>query len=99
MPPLPSPPLLFRPLPILLQALLMGEEFVLEASQSSPHLNIIALAGGTGTLFLTDRHLLLHVSKRQQVVHSIAGVVGHFFFSLIRYAVRQMTPQSFRSVT
>lgn len=46
----------------------MGEEFVVEGSHASSQLDLMALAGGGGTLFLTDRHLLLHYSKRQQVL-------------------------------
>ncbi|CAN0547204.1 unnamed protein product, partial [Ectocarpus sp. 12 AP-2014] len=50
-----------------LEALIMGEEFVAEAPRSSSsQLDLMALAGWSGNLFLTDRHLLLHFPKRQQ---------------------------------
>lgn len=52
-----------------LEALIMGEEVVLEAPRSSSSQldDLMALAGWAGNLFLTDRHLLLHFPKRQQV--------------------------------
>lgn len=54
-----------------MEVLIMWEEFVVEADRSSAssqmQMDLMALAGGAGTLFLTDRHLFLHFSKRQQV--------------------------------
>ncbi|CAB1121398.1 unnamed protein product [Ectocarpus sp. CCAP 1310/34] len=50
-----------------LESLIMGEEFVAEVPRSSSsQLDLMALAGWSGNLFLTDRHLLLHFPKRQQ---------------------------------
>lgn len=48
----------------------MGEEFVAEVGRFSPQLDLMTFAAwGLGTLFLTDRHLLLHFPKRQQVYY------------------------------
>lgn len=58
-----------------MEALIMGEDFVVEGGRSSTApLDLKALGGWPGTLFLTDRHLLLHLPKRQQVWHR--GVEG-----------------------
>ncbi|CAN0118871.1 unnamed protein product, partial [Scytosiphon promiscuus] len=63
-----------------LEALIMGEEFVAEVPRTSSQLDLMALAGWSGNLFLTDRHLFLHFPKRQQVrvipLGSIQGVRG-----------------------
>lgn len=50
-----------------MEALIMGEESVAEAPRPSSQLDLMGMAGWSGNLFLTDRHLLLHFPKRQQV--------------------------------
>lgn len=62
----------------------MGEEFVAEAPRSSSsQLDLMAIAGWSGNLFLTDRHLLLHFHKRQQVLLLLLLVVVVVFVVVV----------------